>query len=194
MSDDGSVPAFTLPLREAVDHWKQQPGASANAYDWYRKSAQRNGQIWLGRDLQLGGGGNIHVGVQKVGRSWMVDKVAFESALLVNRTAKAETADITTAYDEHRLLVAPGHSLGTTWGGYSVRQDFHQTWSNRPISYGGGSVTWYCNTCWNVAEQERNKPECHRCSDWSPCNDDCTLSAISCEACGTSLVFWTAPP
>jgi rubrerythrin len=46
--------------------------------------------------------------------------------------------------------------------------------------------TWFCKTCGTPAETEHEKPECHRCSDWSGCGRDCTLSRVYCSKCGRS--------
>ena len=163
----------TLTLRDAVARW-----SGGNSYDWYRKQAHQNGKVYFG---------GLHIEAHKDGRSWIVyaDDLARASAEDARR--RAVTQDVTKAYEEHRLVVGSGQSATTTWGGYRVTGCFHITYSNRGWQYGGGDGPWRCNTCWTVAGTERNKEECHRCRDWSPCQNDCQLSRVFCDTCGTSM-------
>ncbi len=171
-------PSAIRSLQNAVTQWRIQPGAASNSYDWYRQSAQRYGKVHFG---------NHDVATHKVGRSWMVHADDFERALIDQAKSQSVQTGTTDAYESHKLLVGPGKSATTTWGGYRVAEHFHMTWNNRGWQHGGGVSSWICNTCWGLAKTEQNKEECHRCRDWSPCSDDCTLSRVFCEACGTSM-------
>lgn len=48
----------------------------------------------------------------------------------------------------------------------------------------GGGSGYVCVSCDVEADKENNKPECHRCSDWSPCGTECTFSGVTCPKCG----------
>ena len=54
---------------------------------------------------------------------------------------------------------------------------------------GRSNGSWYCSGCDAPAVTEHNKPECHTCSDWNGCGQDCTLSKLSCRACGTEQIM-----
>ena len=176
----------TLPLADAVERFKAEPGAPANAYSWYRKQAMR-GQLTFGRGRQLVQPTSTKVTVKKLSNRWVVDSVQFEAALVEHRAAVAEAAEITAAYKDHRLLGQPGQTVYTTWGGYRSRGTFHASWSAGPTRYGGGFESWKCTTCWEPAVLEHDRPECHVCSDWNGCGRDCTLSGVRCPTCGTSM-------
>ena len=78
-------------------------------------------------------------------------------------------------------------SVETDWGGYRVRRDFHDAWSDYARVTRRSSGSWYCNTCFAPAWDEHRREECHTCQDWGGCGQDCTLSRIYCAGCGTSL-------
>lgn len=103
------------------------------------------------------------------------------------QAGRMETAKITKAYDEHRLLVGPGQTLRTSWGRYHVAAYSHSSRGLGPRSHGGGYASWTCSKCWKLAALEHNKEECHTCADWGGCGQDCTLSGIACTDCGTSM-------
>jgi len=59
--------------------------------------------------------------------------------------------------------------------------------------YGGDdSLCYECRTCGRIAYTEHNAPECHVCSDWGGCHDDCTLSRVYCRECGVEAVLYEA--
>lgn len=76
---------FSLLLQEAVSIWRREPGSPANTYDWYRRSAQRSGEVSMGRRRQLAGSGQayVHVDAKKISGRWMVDAKAFKDARIV---------------------------------------------------------------------------------------------------------------
>lgn len=168
-----------ISLAEAFEQHRAG-GVLPYSYSSYRKDAHDRGAIMIGE---------TSVPVVKHGRSWTVDAKDFAAA--VARAAEArrkqeqarERAD--SEYEARRL--DPSGYARTTWGGYRVRDGFHFVWSDMDIMRQRSDGGWRCNTCWETASRENNKPECHRCSDWRPCGTDCTLSRIYCETCGTSL-------
>jgi hypothetical protein len=163
-----------IPLSDAVDHFKREPGAPSNAYGWYRKQATRDGKVLLGED---------HIDAVKQGRRWMVDEADLEDALIKHREQRAHVNRMTADYDSR--ILHPG-TVKTVGGGYQVKGDFHFLWNDMDVALKRSSGFWRCNKCWDPAAAERNGEECHRCSDWSPCANDCTLSRIYCPTCGTS--------
>ncbi len=163
-----------LPLSDAVDRFKREPGAPSNAYDWYRKCATRDGTFWLGYH---------RIAAVKQGRRWMVDEADLEDALIKHREQRAHVDRMTADY-ESRIL-HPDTVL-TIGGGYWVKGGFHFLWNDMDRARLRSNGFWRCNTCWDPAATERNREECHRCRDWSSCGNDCTLSRIYCSTCGAS--------
>jgi hypothetical protein len=58
-----------VSLADAVERYRRLPGAYGNAYDWYRRSAARNGLVSLGATT---------VSAWKQGRQWMLDSADVE--------------------------------------------------------------------------------------------------------------------
>jgi hypothetical protein len=165
-------------LADAVERYRRLPGAYGNAYDWYRRSAARNGLVSLGATT---------VSAWKQGRQWMLDSADVERALAAHEERIAERKRVTEAYAAHVLHGGDGASIATDWGGYRIRRDFHFAWSDYARVTRGSSGSWYCNACFAPAREERSREECHTCKDWGGCGQDCTLSRIYCPVCGTSL-------
>lgn len=117
---DGAGASESLSLRDAVDRFRTERGASANAYDWWRRSAQRSGRVSFGQPRQLIAGGSTDVPVYKVGNRWIVDAGAFAAAIVEHRAGHAELRYIADAYEQRRLLVPPGRRVNTSWGHYRV--------------------------------------------------------------------------
>jgi hypothetical protein len=160
-----------------------------NAYDWYRRAAQRRGRIWLGEGQQLEGQKPITVAVEKVGRTWMVSSAELDAAFELLEAAGQELERITTDYDNRRLAAGPGARVRTSWGSYSVSEHFHFVRNNEDVYRHRSDGFWRCNACWAPATSVHDKPECHTCRDWGGCGSDCTLSGIRCDECGTSKEF-----
>ncbi|MDH6284258.1 hypothetical protein [Prescottella agglutinans] len=163
-----------IPLSEAVARFKREPGAPTNAYDWYRRSAARDGTVWFS---------GHHIAAVKQGRQWMVDEADLEDALISHREQRAHADRVTADYDSR--ILHPGTVL-TVGGGYTVKGGFHFLWDDMDRALQRSNGFWRCNTCWAPAATERNREECHRCRDWTPCANDCTLSRIYCSTCVAS--------
>lgn len=174
-----------LSLRDAVGRFQREPGSWGNAYDWFRRDAQRTGHVHFGNHRQLVGGATTEVPVRKISNKWVVDVDVFEAALAEHRAARDELQYITDEYELHHLLTDPGGQLRTTFGGYRVGKEFHVYWNSSVRPWDGYTEWWVCNGCWKSAHLEHNKEECHTCEDWGGCGRDCTLSAIFCPDCGT---------
>lgn len=171
---DGTF-ARLLPLGEVVREYAAITG-SGNAHDWYRRQANADGCVRLGGQCAA---------AFKVGNRWMVDAEEVADSFVALKNAKAERERASKRYEDGELdgtLTA----IETTWGSYMVRGAFHLVTQRRSKPYRGGGV-WHCNECMRPANLEHNKPECHRCSDWSSCGRDCTLSAVRCTECGTQM-------
>jgi hypothetical protein len=180
---------ISVTLRAAYDRYQREYPRSCNAYDWYRRSAQSSGRVSFGSGRQLLSGVSTELRVDKLGNRWMVKLDDLDAAMAEARAAHMELAMIDTEYEAHRLLVGPGKSVRTSWGGYSVAEHFHFSWNSMQIYQHGSAGQWICSACWKVAHMEHGKPECHACSDWGGCGRDCTLSAVTCIDCGTSMAI-----
>ncbi len=167
-----------LTLREAVKQYKQEERAVSNSYDWYRKQAQRYGKTHIG---------GKDISATKQNGVWYVKKTEFSEAINQHRESIKQLKQMTDDYRKGIIHGTNGDTIRTELGGYSIRGDFYFVWDDvqryRKKSYG----TWYCNKCQAPAETEHNKEECHLCSDWNGCEEDCTLSRVYCKSCGASL-------
>lgn len=167
-----------MKLKEAVERYKQEERAPSNSYEWYRKSAQQSGSVWIG---------DTDVPAYKQDGVWYVDGEKFAEAIKQHRGAIERLKQVTADYTKGIIHGKDGGVVHTELGGYKIRGGFRFVWSDyervRMRSYG----TWYCNKCNIPAETEHNKEECHLCSDWNGCGTDCTLSRVYCPKCGESL-------
>lgn len=168
------VHAVQISLQEAVDRFKQEPGAPQNAYSWYRQYAARYGSVSFR---------NHRIPAVKQGRQWMVDENDFEGVLTTHREQRGHLEQMTADYNSR--ILHPG-TVSVVGGGYTVSGDFHFRWDDIARARKQSDGFWRCNTCWDPATAEHNREECHRCRDWSPCGRNCTLSGIQCSKCGTS--------
>ena len=169
---------MNLTLKEAVSLYKQEEKAVSNSYDWYRKQAQTDGSIDIA---------SKKITATKYRGIWYIDKADFSAAINQHRDQIKELKQITEDYRKGIIHGKNGDTTHTEFGGYSIHGDFYFVWDDvqpfRRKSYGN----WYCKRCKSPAETEHNKPECHLCSDWNGCGEDCTLSKVYCKSCGTSL-------
>ncbi|MFI7208452.1 hypothetical protein [Micromonospora aurantiaca (nom. illeg.)] len=172
------VDSSMIPLADAVRRYRAEEGTPSNTYEWYRKQAQGYGTVSIGAS---------QVPARKAGGRWMVQARNLDAALEQHRARRRLVHRATEDYKARRLHEGNDAFVETTWGGYTVRGAFHyvQNWSAIALKDDNG--TWWCNACWRPASREHGREECHRCSDWSPCGRDCTLSRVYCEACGTSI-------
>lgn len=164
-----------VPLREAVEQLRAH-GVPTNSYDWYRRDAQRHGKVWLGDE---------RASATKTVRGWMVAGADVVAAVAGHDRRASEVTFATDEYRNGRLLGHAGDRIETRWGGYEVGHGFHFRWSDYEVGRRKSDGLWICSSCMQPAGTEHNSPECHRCSNWSPCHRDCTLSRIFCEQCAT---------
>jgi hypothetical protein len=109
-----------VTLADAVDRYRREQGSASNAYEWYRKQAQRDGRVSLG---------GFTVSAVKVGRQWMVDAAEVERAIDAHRDRVAEQHHATDDYKAHVLRGSDGSTIQTDWGGYRISGDFHFAWT-----------------------------------------------------------------
>lgn len=168
-------PNDPIPLAEAVQRCKRALGWASIAVEPFRRSAARDGRISVG---------GTKVPAWKVGGRWMVDTTDVEQAITACLAEQERVRQATVDYDAH-VLHTDGGTVRTTWGGYRVGPAFHFVWNDMAIARRDSDGLWICNSCWTPARAEHEREECHRCRDWSPCGQHCTLSAIVCPTCGT---------
>jgi hypothetical protein len=65
-----------MKLKDAIERYRGEPGAVANAYGWYRKDAQRFGKVSLGGSW---------VPVRKEGGTWIIEPVELDDAMTAHR-------------------------------------------------------------------------------------------------------------
>jgi|HubBroStandDraft_1064217.scaffolds.fasta_scaffold771491_1 hypothetical protein len=95
-----------VPLPDAVERYQRLPGANGNAYDRYRRSPARYGQVSLGA---------TRVSARKQGRQWTLDYADVELALSGHEERIAERQRVTDDYAAHVLYGGQGASVETGW-------------------------------------------------------------------------------
>lgn len=166
-----------IRLSEAIARYRQEEAAYSNAYEWYRRGAQRRGSVSIG---------DVEIPVRKEHGAWFVDEEDLGRALANHRRIVAHRKAVTADYSKHVLHGRPGNTVEMDWGYYRVANGFHCV-SSKYEHPPTGPGTWYCTPCWRVAETEHEREECHTCSDWGGCGRDCTLSRVHCKVCGGSM-------
>lgn len=167
-----------LTLKEAVEQYRQEERAVSNSYNWYRKQAQQDGMVSLGDE---------RIPATKHNGIWHVDKADFSEAINKHRENIKHLNQVTEDYRKGVIHGESGDTIETQFGGYSIRGDFYFVWDDYLRIRKKSDGTWHCRKCRTPAETEHNKPECHLCSDWNGCGEDCTLSRVYCKSCGASL-------
>ena len=162
----------SVTLAAAVKQFRDISGY-ANAYQWYRRQASEGGRVSFG---------GCSVRTEKVGNRWMADPADVRTALATFDEEIKERHRATLAYAAG--VLEGGGRVETDWGWYEARGAFHLA-NFRQAKPSRGGQEWYCSTCLKPASLERNRAECHRCSDWGSCGGDCTISAVKCDECGT---------
>ena len=173
-----------MRLKDAVDHYKKEENAPANAYGWYRQSAKKDGSVSIGA---------IEVPAFKSKGVWCVDEKRFAEAIHSHRRQVKFQHKMTADYEKGIIHGEDGDSITTDWGHYEIHGNFYFAYNLLRAQHGGGS-SWYCSQCKKPAKLEHKRPRCHLCEDWNGCGSDCTLSRVYCQECGISLkVNWNPP-
>jgi hypothetical protein len=170
-----------ISLPAAVETFQKEPGAEQNVYDWYRRSGHRSGSVSLG---------GTDIPVHKRGRAWVIEEACIERAIANLRAERGQMLDDTKAYQRGLLRGVSGDHIRTTWGGYILKEHFHETYR----FYEDQRIRrWICNSCTSSAGVKHEKREYHRCEDWGGCGGDCTLSVVFCKHWGTAMQMWPQP-
>ena len=160
-----------IPLKQAVERYQSERGTYGNAYDWYRRSAQRDGYVSIA---------GVKLNAIKETQGWTVASRDVDEAIRRHREGIARTARVTEDYSRHVLHGNDGESVRITWGGYSLRGPFHFVWSDYERGTRRSDGTWVCNTCFEPASVAHDREECHTCSNWGSCGRDWTASSAKC--------------
>jgi len=166
-----------MTLADAVARFRSEAGAPSNAYAWYCRSARTCGAELIGR---------VEIKAWKDGGKWQVDGQQCEDAIIVHRQRRLQIAKASRDLKRGIIHGRDGDDVETLEGGYKIRGSFRLVWTHydlRTLDHG----TWYCNQCNQPAQTTHEKKECHLCSDWNGCRNDCTLSEVSCANCGLKL-------
>lgn len=166
-----------LKLSEAVRLYHDEEKVPSNSYEWYRKSAQRDGSVNFD---------DTKVHAYKQG-SWYVDGKEFAEAIERHRGAIKHRKQVTNDYDKGIIHGKNGDTTYTVWGGYEIRGGFRLVWYDYERDRMRINGDWFCNRCNSPAKTEHKKDECHLCSDFNGCGRDCKLSKVFCPKCGESL-------
>jgi TPR repeat protein len=145
-----------MKLKDALELYKKEERTPSNSYEWYRKSAQRNGTVSIG---------DTNVPAYKLRGVWYVDGKRFAEAIKQHREKIKHLKQVTTDYSKGIIHGKDGDVVYTESGGYKIRGEFRFVWSDYEQARKRSSGTWYCNKCNILAETEHNKEECHLCSD-----------------------------
>jgi hypothetical protein len=167
-----------ISLRIAVQAYRAEYGAPANAYDWYRRSAQRYGSVSIGPG---------EVPAVKVGNVWFVSRADLSTAIDAHRQDQETLKNRTEDFFSNVLHGVDGDTIYTESGGYRRRGPFHFVWSTYEMKTMRSNGAWYCSSCFQPADVAHDKEECHRCADWGDCGRDCTASAVRCEHCEATI-------
>lgn len=166
-----------LKLKVAIELYKIEIGSISNSYDWYRKCAVREGFINIGE---------LNIKAIKVSGTWYVNKVDFEKSIKSHRLSQQKIKQNTIDY-KNNIIHGLNTKIQTDWGYYINFSDFRLVINLADIYNSKNNGIWFCNTCNKIAQLEHKKEECHLCSDWNGCGDDCKLSLVFCDKCNTEL-------
>ena len=158
-----------IKLKDAVGNYNPESGISHD-YEWYRWHAHSFGKIRIGQ---------IEVPTHKENRSWVVDSSELCKAIDMFKETNAADKKPSELKGSEYHENAPKPEV----------RNFRLVSNVVDIARKCSNGTWYCNTCNLPAETEHNNPECHTCSDWHGCGQDCTLSRVFCTKCGKSQSY-----
>jgi len=166
-----------VPLADAVAMYRAACG-HASSLQTYRKHAAEGGRVHLGV--------SIPAAKDRRGR-WVVPRPALDRGIATELERLAGIRQATVDYRNHVLRGPENVRVDTDWGFYEVRGAFHFHFDRTDAYRKRNNGTWVCNFCWTSTQDEHGREECHTCSDWGDCGQNCTLSAIRCDECGTRL-------
>src|SRR5580704_921595 len=109
-----------ISLRDAIDLYQRETRSPSNAYDWYRRSAQRGGTVSIGPS---------EVPAMKIGNVWYVSREDLSEAIAVHRVDVALFKQRTEDFRQNLLHGIDGDTIYTEFGGYRRQGGFHFVWS-----------------------------------------------------------------
>ncbi len=168
-----------MKLKEAIEIYQREKGAPSNAYDWYRRSAKDNGEVYIG---------NISIDAVKIGNQWYIDDRAFKEAIKSHQKRLELRKKNTEDYSKGIYHGVAGQIIEIEGGGYKNYEGFIFAWSNYLIARERSDGRWYCRQCSSMVKEEHNK-KCTINSDWHNCTGECTLSKVYCPKCKTEVNF-----
>jgi len=170
-----------VTLKNAIESHNRDDGVYC-CYETYRKEAKDHGYIYIG---------GTQIPARKEKGTWVLNKTAFDRAITSFKNKRVESEKHTRLMmeDYQKRVFHKGIVSISDTKYYDNRGDFRLEVDTYAQARRDSDGTWYCNTCNIPAETEHNNPECHRCSDWSPCGTDCTLSRVFCSRCGKELII-----
>jgi hypothetical protein len=118
---------------------------------------------------------------------WYVDKTDFENCINSHRLAQQKIEQNTNDY-KNNVIHGLNIKVETDWGYYTNLGDFRFMVNQSDVFQRKNYGIWICNSCNQIAQLEHKKEECHLCSDWNGCGNDCTLSLVFCDKCKTELI------
>lgn len=176
-----------IPLADAHALYTDSGGTTPLS-SWQKRSREYS-NIEIGRCRQFAVGSSTRVQTEKIGGRWCMDEQSFTVALNEMTLACAEVRSTSELYEQRQLRGDPGQRVETTWGYYIVSSPFHERINPIAAYHRGSGSQHVCNECWVPASYEHNRPECHRCRDWTSCGGNCTRSAMTCPNCSARLVL-----
>lgn len=135
-----------IPLSSAVEEWRKTPGAPSNAYSWYRQSAQRQGNVYFGQNIEA----------RKEAGQWTVDEADFKAALSALGQAAKERNAVQARIEAHDFRGDSGVTYEGSDGGYTVRGRYAFVWSDYQIARRKSDGSWYCRACGKFAGDPPN--------------------------------------
>lgn len=167
-----------LSLRQVAEACERaETGYSASgARRWWPKNLAakvHDGQFWCLTSS---------IPVRKVNGRWMAEDADVDAQVAAyirqQGQVRQDTADL-----KNNIVHDGRHAIAG--GFYTAGASFYTVTNDMDAYLHRSDGVMYCRSCHGPAVLEHNKPECHTCSDWGGCGRDCTLSAVSCPACGT---------
>lgn len=159
----------TIKLKAAVGTPDHENGIF-NDYKWYLWNARSFGKIRIGR---------VDIPTRKEKGHWVLDNSDLIRAIESFKKEKTESEKSSNIFEEKQPSIDSG--------GYLNNSNFRLVRNAYDLARKRSDGTWYCNTCYLPAETEHNNTECHTCSDWNGCGNDCTLSRVYCRHCEKEL-------
>lgn len=144
-----------VPLRDAVERYRQEERAAGNSYGWYQREAASDGEIWIG---------GTKIPAAKVRGVWTVVQEDLDRAIAAHREYVAAVHEATDDYRRRILRGTDGERVETTWGYYQPRGNFHFRFSRYDSVRRKSDGSWHCSRCWRAADCRDGVATCPECA------------------------------